>query len=93
MSAIGRGVARRREDYSMNRPDTRCQCRCHEHWCRSEMTQEDLLCDSCRPGDCVLVFINGQPTGHVSQESVKMDILRMTGQDMFLTQANLPGTL
>ena len=39
-----------------------CQC---QKWppipCQERMTQEDLRCDACRGGRCILVGVVGQP--------------------------------
>jgi hypothetical protein len=41
-----------------------CQCGRHDRACVVAITQEDLLCDSCRQPGCVLVTIDGLLTGH-----------------------------
>lgn len=44
-------------------------CCCAEHDgapCKALATEEDFLCEACRPGGCVAVYIDGEPAGHHS---------------------------
>lgn len=65
----------------------KCQCGEQDFPCTAVPTSEDLRCDACRPGTCVLVqLIVQEPgsvleeivdTGHCSQEEARRQVEEM----------------
>jgi hypothetical protein len=56
-----------------------CRCDVHIILCAAPATQEDLLCDMCRDGLCLLITIDGSLT-HAGYDEVKKRLEGLTGK-------------
>lgn len=75
------------------RPRPACRCARYPEPCTAAITQEDLLCDGCRPGQCGMVTEPDGRSWHLAFTDVQFRVVPAARTGLPAPVAWLPGAL